>query len=83
VRSRWCSLYVVANYSLAFVSVFVLRRREPDAPRPYRAWGHPYTTAAALAVAIALLAATIVEDPQTAAIAAGISAVALLLRSVR
>lgn len=28
---------------LAVVGVIVLRRREPDLPRPYRTWGYPWT----------------------------------------
>ncbi len=28
---------------LAVVGVLVLRRREPDLPRPYRVWGYPWT----------------------------------------
>jgi basic amino acid/polyamine antiporter, APA family len=28
-------------YALAVAGVFVLRRRRPDLPRPYRAWGYP------------------------------------------
>ena len=31
--------FFVADYGLTFVSLFVLRRRMPDAARPYRAWG--------------------------------------------
>ena len=42
------AFFFVANYTLSFVSLFVLRRREPDLPRPYRAWGYPWTSAAAL-----------------------------------
>jgi APA family basic amino acid/polyamine antiporter len=72
--------YVIANYALAFISVFALRRREPDAERPYRAWGYPYTTAGALAIALVLLVATIADDPFTAAVAAGLSAVAVAIR---
>jgi APA family basic amino acid/polyamine antiporter len=30
-------------YALAAASVFTLRRRMPDAPRPYRVWGYPVT----------------------------------------
>jgi APA family basic amino acid/polyamine antiporter len=30
-------------YALAAFSVFRLRRRMPDAPRPYRVWGYPFT----------------------------------------
>ena len=42
------AFFFVANYTLSFISVFVLRRREPDRPRPYRVWGYPWTTAMAL-----------------------------------
>ena len=35
------AFFFVANYTLSFIAVFVLRRREPDKPRPYRAWGYP------------------------------------------
>lgn len=56
------AFFFVANYALAYVSVFVLRRREPDAPRPYRAWGFPWTTGLALLGSVAFLAAAIAGD---------------------
>ncbi len=31
-------------YVAVIVGVLILRKREPDAERPYRAWGHPYST---------------------------------------
>ncbi|MCZ2148348.1 MAG: amino acid permease [Bryobacterales bacterium] len=34
-----------AFYALAASSVFVLRKRAPDAPRPYKAWGYPVVPA--------------------------------------
>lgn len=30
-------------YTMSVGAVFVLRRKLPDAPRPYRMWGYPYT----------------------------------------
>src|SRR4030095_4003323 len=52
------SIFFVANYTLSYTSLFVLRCREPDMPRPYRAWGYPWTTAVALvASAVFLIAA--------------------------
>ncbi len=56
------AFFFVASYTLSFTSVFVLRRREPNAARPYRAWGHPWTTAVALAGSFAFLASAIVND---------------------
>jgi amino acid transporter len=32
-------------YAMAVGAVFVLRRKMPDAPRPYRTWGYPITPA--------------------------------------
>ncbi len=56
------AFFFVANYTLSFVSLFVLRRREPDKERPYRAWGHPWTTALALIGSIVFLAGAIATD---------------------
>jgi APA family basic amino acid/polyamine antiporter len=56
------SFFFVANYTLSFISVFVLRRREPGRPRPYRAWGYPWTTALALLGSIAFLAGAVASD---------------------
>ena len=56
------SFFFVANYTLSFTSLFVMRRRAPDAPRPYRVWGYPFTPAIALAGSIAFLAGAIAGD---------------------
>lgn len=57
------AFFFVASYALSFASVFVLRRREPELPRPFRAIGYPWTTGIALAGSVAFLAASIVGDP--------------------
>jgi APA family basic amino acid/polyamine antiporter len=67
-----CAFLFVASYAMSFLSVFVLRRREPDTPRPYRAWGHPWTTGAVLLGSLVFLGATLVGDPRGAAIVAGL-----------
>ncbi len=36
--------FYVPLYLALIVGVLILRKREPDAERPYRAWGHPYST---------------------------------------
>ncbi len=56
------AFFFVANYTLSFISVFVLRRREPDKQRPYRAWGYPWTTALALIGSVLFLAGAIASD---------------------
>jgi len=53
--------YVLQN-AATFTSLFVLRRREPDAPRPYRAWGYPWIPGLVLAGALAFIAGNFVGD---------------------
>jgi APA family basic amino acid/polyamine antiporter len=43
------TFFYVPLYLALIVGVLILRRREPDSERPYRAWGHPYSTIACLA----------------------------------
>jgi basic amino acid/polyamine antiporter, APA family len=56
------AFFFVANYTMSFISIFVLRRREPDTPRPYRAWGYPWTPAAAVLGSLGFLAGAVVSD---------------------
>jgi APA family basic amino acid/polyamine antiporter len=56
------AFFFVANYTISFISVFVLRRREPLKPRPYRAWGYPWTTALALLGSVAFLIGAVASD---------------------
>jgi APA family basic amino acid/polyamine antiporter len=56
-------------YIAAFLAVFVLRRRLPDLPRPYRALGFPVSTAIVLCGSVAFLVAAVAEDPRSAVIA--------------
>jgi APA family basic amino acid/polyamine antiporter len=55
-------------YGLTAVSVIVLRRKLPDAKRPYRAWGYPYATLVFVLIAAWFLYNTLVEDTRNAAI---------------
>ncbi|HYL60999.1 MAG TPA: APC family permease [Candidatus Methylomirabilis sp.] len=63
------SFFFVANYTLTYTSLFVLRRREPQMARPYRAWGYPWTTAIALAASVLFLIASIATDRENAPLA--------------
>ena len=63
------SFFYVANYVAAFLSVFVLRRREPGLPRPWRAWGHPWSTGIVLAGSLAFLAGSVAGDTRNSVIA--------------
>ena len=63
------SFFFVANYTLSYASLFLLRRKEPAMPRPYRAWGYPYTTGIALAGSILFLIGSIATDRHNAPLA--------------
>jgi APA family basic amino acid/polyamine antiporter len=69
------AFFFVANYTLSFISVFVLRRREPEKERPYRAWGYPWTTALALAGSVLFLVGAIVIDKRNSLYALALLAV--------
>jgi len=69
------AFFFVANYSMGYVSVIVLRRREPDLPRPYRAWGYPWTTLTVLLGSIAFLIGAVITDKKNSFWALGILAV--------
>ena len=49
-------------YMIAGSTVFVFRRREPQAARPYRMWGYPVVPALFVTVAAALLGYTFKND---------------------
>jgi APA family basic amino acid/polyamine antiporter len=44
-------------------AIFALRRRAPDAPRPYRAWGYPVVPALFVGATALLVVNTLVERP--------------------
>jgi len=56
------AFFFVANYVLSFISLFVLRFREPDKPRPYRAWGYPVTPGLALVGSLLFMAGAVYAD---------------------
>jgi basic amino acid/polyamine antiporter, APA family len=56
------AFFFVANYTMAYLSLIVLRRREPDLPRPYRAWGYPWTTVIVLLGSIIFLIGAVISD---------------------
>jgi len=45
---------------MTFASVWVLRKKFPDAPRPYRAWAYPFTLTVVLTIQIWFLITTLI-----------------------
>ncbi len=76
--------FAVVITILLIVSFFVLRRREPDMPRPYRAWGYPLAPIVMLVGAILLFFGYIYSNPYPSAYALGVLAVSYpIFRLVR
>jgi amino acid transporter len=71
------AFFFVANYSMAYISVIVLRRREPNMPRPYRAWGYPWTTLLVLLGSIAFLVGAVISDKRNSLVALAILALSV------
>jgi len=55
-------------YGATTLGVFILRRRMPDAHRPYKVWGYPYVPAIFILFCIGLFFNTIITRPREAAI---------------
>lgn len=66
------------GYVLMMVSHIVLRRREPDMPRPYRTPGGAITTGVALVIALVAVVATFLVDVVAALCCVGAIAVFML-----
>jgi len=71
------AFFFVANYTMAYISLIVLRVREPDLPRPYRAWGYPWITGIVLLGSIAFLAGAVISDRRHSVFALAILAVSV------
>jgi len=55
-------------YGATTVGVFILRKRMPDAPRPYKVWGYPVVPALFIIFCVLLVGNTIIERPREAGI---------------
>ena len=82
------AFFLALNYAVCCVAQIVLRQREPTRPRPFPAWGYPWSTIIVLIGAFALVVGTVVGDSVNAALAigllvAGLGTRALVRRSSR
>jgi APA family basic amino acid/polyamine antiporter len=64
-------------YAFVAGSVFIFRRRLPDAPRPYRTWGYPVVPILFLVVTAWLILRTIWDQPRQSAIGLGLILIGL------
>ncbi len=55
---------VLVFYILTILGLFVLRFKQPDAPRPYKAFGYPYLPGLYIVMAVGICAALLRYKPQ-------------------
>ena len=66
------AVFFVMNFVFSYSALFTLRIREPEAERPFRAWGFPVSTGIVLLGSCVFLVLTAREDPRSALIAGGL-----------
>ena len=77
------AILYVALYLSGFVSLLVLRRREPELERPFGAWGQPWIALLLVAGSLAFLIGAVLGDPLHCLAALGLAALALPLAALR
>jgi APA family basic amino acid/polyamine antiporter len=71
------AILVVALYCVNYIAVIILRIREPQMIRPFRAWGYPVSTVLVLVCSFLFLIAAVHDDPVSALRALCLLAVAV------
>ena len=74
------AFFLAANYVVCCLALIVLRRREPDRARPFRAWGYPWSAGIVLGGAAAFLVGAALGDTVNAAGALALLALGFLIR---
>ncbi|HYJ65595.1 MAG TPA: amino acid permease [Parafilimonas sp.] len=63
---------VFIYYGATTLGVFILRKKMPDAPRPYKVWGYPIVPAIVVIFCAVLIVNTVFSRPREAAIGAAL-----------
>jgi APA family basic amino acid/polyamine antiporter len=61
-------------YTLGVLAVWVLRRKRPDMPRPYKMWGYPTTLWLFVIVSIWFMVDAFINQPKTSLVAMALTA---------
>jgi APA family basic amino acid/polyamine antiporter len=81
LSGKYQSLYEYMVFALLLffaatgLAVFVLRRRAPDVPRPYRVWGFPVVPIVFIGMSLAVFASYVAREPLKSLWGAGLLAV--------
>ena len=86
--AEYTGFAVLLFSAFAVSTIFVFRRRHPDEPRPFKAWGYPVAPAVFVIAALAVTVASIIGRPGPSLwgaliIAAGLPAYFIFRRSAR
>jgi APA family basic amino acid/polyamine antiporter len=76
------AFFLAMNHAICCLALVVLRRREPNTERPFRAWGYPWSAAIVVAGAVIFLGGVLVTDSANAGKALGLLAVGLAGRAL-
>jgi APA family basic amino acid/polyamine antiporter len=68
------AFFSLVGDSFVYLALFILRRREPDLPRPYRAWGYPVLPAVVLVGAWVIFIGYVVSNTLNSLLCLGILA---------
>jgi len=85
VSARYDQLYtgfifiMTLTYALTIGAVLVLRRTQPDRPRPYRCFGYPWLPLIYILVALVFVVSTLYSKPQESLIVLGLASLGVPL----
>jgi basic amino acid/polyamine antiporter, APA family len=74
------SFFLAVNYFTGSLALLVSRRREPSLPRPFRAWGYPWSALVVVLGAGVFLAGAIAGDTRNSLYAVALAGLGLPLR---
>jgi APA family basic amino acid/polyamine antiporter len=75
------SFFLAVYYFVCCLALIALRRREPGTPRPFRAWGYPWSAGLVAIGAAAFLGGALVADTTNALLAVALLAAGLIGRT--
>ena len=75
----YASFLLILITTLTVAGIFVLRIRQPDLPRPYKAWGYPFTPLIFLVVSVWTLAFVMIDKTFESLVGIGILIAGLVI----
>lgn len=79
VLTNFCMFGAVIFETMAVMSIFIFRRKYPDAPRTYRCWGYPWVPLAYVILPAMILANMFVKQQMEAGIGVGFIAAGVMV----